>query len=342
MDEEIKDIGALMGRLKYLEEGCEDKCTDLKTLQFDVSEGEMKLYNPFHSYFFKSDPKNPREPKITHAIQQFCKIQRVPYSFFAKNPEHMKKSLTGCWLPTLKPEKSTILAKLRKTKEPSVSIIRALLPVEYTNISNVEVMECVASAMGDRYKIAFVIGDERDDLILHTRFISTEEFDVCGEKCSVGFSVICSELGASPLMVETLLSRTLSKASFLVTYNTESFFSFEYEKMQKKDLQNLFPPLIQHLDSSLLEIKNKIQAAQELVEKKENIYDLLRSLRFNKSLNEKFHTSMFQEVEKDDSVKTLWDFVNKMSILAKDFSVDRRLKIERAAGGLLGLTFPKG
>jgi hypothetical protein len=125
-------------------------------------------------------------------------------------------------------------------------------------------------------------------------------------------------------------------------FTAESFFSFEYEKIQKKDLQNLFPPLVLHLKESLLDIKNKIQAAKEIVEKRENVYELLQKLRLNKSLSEKFHTLLFQEVEKEESVKTRWDFVNKMSILAKDFSVDRRLKIERAAGYLLGLTFQKG
>jgi hypothetical protein len=336
----MDDINALIGRLKSLAEGCEDKFIDLKTLQFEINEGEMKLFDPYHSYYFKYDPKNPRDPKVIHAVTQFCKIQRIPYSFFAKNPEHMKKSLTTCWLPTLKPEKSMILAKLRKTKESS-HIIRALLPIEYTNISNAEVMECLAKVAGEKYRLDFVIGDERDDLILHSRLISTEEFDVCGEKCTVGFSVICSDLGASPLMVETLLYRVSSKVSFLVTYSTESFFSFEYEKIQKNELQNLFPPLIQHLKTSLIDIKTKIQSAREVVEKKENIYELLRGLRLNKGLNEKFHTLIFQEIEKDDSVKTRWDFVNKMSIVAKDFSVDKRLKIERAAGNLLGLTFTK-
>jgi hypothetical protein len=341
MAERDETIRTLIERLKTLTMSCEDKHLDLKTLQFDSEEGEMRLYNQFHSYYFKSDPKNPKDIKITHAVQQFCKIQGVPYSFFAKNPEHMKKSLTSCWLPSLKPEKSSVLAKLRKTKDSNDYIIRALLPVEYTNISNIDVLEALSSAIGDTYKMEFAIGDDRDDLILHARFLSKEEFEVCGEKCCVGFSVICSDLGASPLMVETFLHRIPSKASFLVTYSTEAFFSFDYEKIQKTDLQNMFPPLVQHLQESLLEIKNKIQSAKEIVEKKDDIYDLLRSLRLNKSLNEKFHTLMFQELESDSNVKTRWDFVNKMSILAKDFPVDRRLKIERAAGNLLDLTFNK-
>jgi hypothetical protein len=253
----------------------------------------------------------------------------------------MRRDMVSCWLPSLKPEKSSVLGKFRATKERENYIIRAILPVEYTNISNFQVMETVAREILDDYRIDFVIGDERDDLILHVRFISKEEFEVCGEKCSVGFSVVCSELGASPLTVNTLLYRSASKASFLAIYGGEPFFSFEYEKIQKTDLQNLFPPLIIHLRDKLVDIKQKIQAAKEQAQKKENTQELLRSLRLIKGLNDRFHTMMFQELQKDETVKTRWDFVNKMSIVAKEFDIKKRLIIEKESGSLLGLIFPK-
>ena len=341
MDEVTNDMPQLIDRLKGLEQGCDDHLIDLTMLKFDIHENEMKLFNDFHNYYFKNDPKNPKNPRIIHAIKQFTGLMGVPYSFFSKNPEYMRRDMVSCWLPSLKPEKSSVLGKLRTTKEKGNFIIRAILPVEYTNITNSQVMEAVSREILDDYKIDFVIGDEKDDLILHVRFISKEEFEVCGEKCSVGFSVVCSELGASPLAVDTLLYRSASKASFLALYGGESFFSFEYEKIQKKDLQNLFPPLITHLRDKLIEIKQKIQAAKELTLKKENTPDLLRSLKLVKGLNDKFHTMMFQEIEKDETVKTRWDFVNKMSIVAKEFDVKKRLIIEKTAGTMLELLFPK-
>lgn len=339
----MNDIQDLIARLKDLEKGCADQFVDLKLLKFDSVENEMSLFNEFHKYFFKVDPKNPRNPKVIHAIKQFTTLMGVPYSFFAKNPEYMRKNMVSCWLPSLKTEKSSVLGKLRTIKDNQNDyIIRALLPVDYTNITNSQVMEAVATEILDDYKIDFVFGDERDDLILHVRFIAKEEFEICGEKCSMGFSVVCSELGAVPLSVDTLLYRGLSKGSILTSYGSgESFFSFEYSKIQKTDLQNLFPPLITHLREKLVEIKQKIQAAKETVQKKENIQELLRNLRIVKGLNEKFHTMMFQEIEKDESVKTRWDFVNKMAVVAKDFDVTKRLNIERTAGRLLDLVFPK-
>ena len=335
----MNDIQKLIAKLKSHEEGCEDKFIDFKILKFDIKENEMKLYNDFQVYYFKSDPKNPKDPRITHALTQFCKIMDVPYTFFAKNPEYMKRSIVDCWLPTLTPETASILGKLRKAD--TNYIIRALLPVEHTNITNSQVMEALSQEVLDDFRISFAIGDEKDDLILHVRFISKNEFDICGEKCAVGFSVVCSELGASSLSVDTLLYRSSSEASFLATYSSESFFSFDYNKIQKKDLQSMFPPLMVHLREKLGDIKQKVQVAKETLQVKENSRELLRSLKMVKGLNDKFHTMMFQEIEKDEEVKTKWDFVNKMSIVAKNFPVDKRLKIEREAGKLLGLIFEK-
>ena len=337
----MNEMQSLIGRLEDYLKSCEDKCIDLQILKFEVHEGEMRLYNDFHSYYFKNDPKNPRDPKIIHAAQQFCKMMSVPYSFFSKNPEYMRKGMVDCWLPTLKPEKSVILAKLRKSRDSETDyVIRALLPAEFTNVTNAEVLKCVADVIGDDFKIEFVIGDERDDLVLHVRFLSNEEFTVCGETCCAGFSVIASELGASPLTVETLLHRVGSKSSFLATYGMEPFFSFPYESIQRDDIISLFPSLIVHLQTQLSELKDRIQKAKEITTEDDDLDDLIKSLRLRKGLSDKFHTLLFQEIKKE-GVKTRWDFANRMAILAKDFNVEKRIKIERAAGDIIGLGFEK-
>ena len=101
------------------------------------------------------------------------------------------------------------------------------------------------------------------------------------------------------------------------------------------------PEFNPELSPETSELKEKIQDAMELVTKKEDIKEIMRSLRLRKGLNEKFHTLLFQEIESDTKVNNRWDFVNKMSVLAKDFDVATRLRIERAAGELLGLCFEK-
>jgi hypothetical protein len=71
------------------------------------------------------------------------------------------------------------------------------------------------------------------------------------------------------------------------------------------------------------------------------VNDILKELHFRKGLSDRFHVLLFQEVQKDSSVKTKLDIANKMSILAKDVDVIKRVKIERIAGDLIGLAFAK-
>jgi hypothetical protein len=209
-------------------------------------------------------------------------------------------------------------------------------------------MESVEKAIGKDYQILglegetkFIIGDERDDLILHVRFVCNESFEICGEKCAVGFSVMCSELGASNLTVETMLFRDASKTCLVASYSSEPYFDYEYEKIQAKDLIDLFPNLIKRLKGQLAELKLKVQSAKEETESKADIQEKLKDLRLRKGLNDKFHTLLYQELEADQNVKTLWDLSNKIALVAKNFDVVNRVRIERVAGDLVRLCFVK-
>jgi hypothetical protein len=208
-------------------------------------------------------------------------------------------------------------------------------------------MEAVNAAILDDYQILgvedetkFIIGAERDDLILQVRFISKEVFEICGEKCSVGFSVMCSELGASNLTVDTFLYRDASKTCLIASY-PESYFDYEYEKMQVDDLKDLFPSLIARIKGQLSELKLKVQSAKEETETKADIKEILKDLHLRKGLNDKFHTLLYQELDGNPNVKTLWDLSNKVALVAKNFDVLNRVRYERVAGDLLRLSFVK-
>jgi len=265
----------------------------------------------------------------------------VPFNFFYKNPEYLKRAMVECWLPSLKSEKAQILARLKKTEENKNLIIRALLPIEFTNISNIEVLEQIEKASQENFRVEFCIGDERDDLILNIRLVSNESFEVHGEECSCGFSVVASDLGGSDLSIDSFLFRNSSKTSMIATYNGESFFQCDYTNIQPQELKDIFPKLVAHLKGQFPELKSKVQAARRLTHEKEDIKELMKNLRLRKGLSDKFHTMLFQEIEKDESVTNRWSFSNKVSIIAKNFDVSKRIKIEKIAGELVGLNFEK-
>jgi len=322
--------------------GCEDRCIDLRTIKYEAKDGEVQLVGESGTYFFKSDPNNPKDPEIVHAAKQFCSLIGVPFSFYQKNPELIRKQLVDCWLPTLGAEKSLVLMKLRRSGPQSTGwIIRAVLPAEFTNISNVEVMERISSAIGDDFEVDFVIGEGRDALLLHAQFVSKTCFDAFGEPYSLGFSVTCSELGARPLTVETMLCRKSTKTNLLASYAGEPYFSCAYDMIQPKDLATLFPQLISRMTEQLPQIREKIQATKEWkFTAEKGSEQVLTALRFKKGLSEKFHVRLAQEVQ-GTPPKDLWELAGRISVIGKEFDIEKRMKIERAAGDLVGLVFAK-
>lgn len=333
-------VEPLLEKLKFQVQGCEDRCVDLKTTEFTALNGELCLESGGEKYYFKRDPKNPKDPKVVHAAKQFCKVIGVPYSFFAKNPDHMKRSLVEVWMRTLKSEKAAVLMKLRGDGDGNW-VIRAILPVEFTNISNLDVIEVISESIGDDFKVGFVVGNDRDDLVLYVRFLSKEVLEFFGEKCSYGFSLAMSELGACPLVVDTLLFRNDSATAMIASYAGESFFKCEYENIQPNDLRSLFPTIVSHMKEQLPEIRERIQEAKELTEKEKDIRDLLKEVRLKKGLGDRFHTLLMQECDVDTQIENLWDFSNKVANVAKEFDVQKRLRIEQVSGELVGLCFAK-
>lgn len=330
----------LLEKLEAYQKGCLEKCLDMQSVKFEVKETEMRLFTDEVSYFFKSDPEKPKHPKVVHGPKQFCKIMGIPYTFFAKNPEHMKNQLVSCWLPSLKADKTAVLAKLRKTAQSDKFIIRSLLPVEFTNISNFEILSSMKESVGDGFNMWYAIGDEKDDLVLNVRFVSKDVFEIEEESCTTGFSITVSELGEAPISVDTFLFRLNSKSAMVGTYGGESYFETPYEGIQPSTIRDMFPQLVTHLKGQLHELKDNIQSSKELLQKKDDVFELLRNFRIRKGLSEKFHTLLFQDVTENE-ITNRWDLAIRISIIAKEFDPVKRVNIEKLAGELVGLTFEK-
>lgn len=337
----MENLQNIISKLEQQNKNNEDKCLDLKNLTFVSESGVSRLEDSDNlSYYFKRDIKKPKNPKATHALRQYCKIIGVPFSFFHKNSSEMKNRIAMTWLNSLKAEKSTVLVKLRRSLNDY--IIRAVLPVEFSNISNLDVLKLISEAIGDDFHVLFSIGDEQDDLVLNIRFISKETFDVVDEKFSYGFSVIASELGASSMFIDTFLYHNESDAALIANYGQEPFFSCNYDQIQPDDLKALFPSLIKRLKEQLPQIKEFIQSAKDAdTETKDDIYTILKDLRLKKGLSERFHALLSQEISNDNDIRNRWDIANRMGVIAKEFDIMKRMKIETVVGNIMGLNFAK-
>jgi len=340
-----REILELRDRLKSHNNRCRDLLIDLRTFKFHASDEDMFLepedrlfYNK--DLYFKHDPQNRNAPEVIHAQKQFCKFIGVPYSFFKNNRPSLKMNIVRTWQAGLSADETKVQCIVRVRESDDYATVRAMVPVKANPILNHELIEMVAQDTS--LEMEFASGDERDDLTLHARFLLPECFDIGSGKYSVGFSLLASELGATPLALEVLLYERVSKTSYVASYGAEPYFRSKYEGIQPGDIKDLLPKMLERVKE---ETQDMLSAIRKRLDETSAVYmpaDECAKINRMKGLNAKFKRALYHEVvECGNDITTPLDFARHMCLVAKDFDPMKRLDIERAAGLYLNLTFGK-
>jgi len=338
-----EEIEPVVKRLEQWNKSCRDIFLDLRAVKFGADDEDMYLdYEDKSVYskriYFKRNPDDPKDPRILHPQKQFCKILGVPHKYFMDSRPTMKKQMVKLHQATFNAdngESAQFMARIRESSEHAV--LRAILPMNHSLIQNYELMEIVQETAKPEF-LDFVNGDERDDLVMHARCIFKDEHMLFDKPVRVGFSLVGSELGASPLSVDVLLYECLSKTSYIASYGGDSFFKSDYAGIQPSDLKDMFPIMLQRIKEGLPDMLGCIQYAYKEVRPE----DEATKVSGWKGLPPKFKKALFHEAcECQEDMGTVWDFARHMSLIAKDFDWKKRLIIEKASGRYLNLFFSK-
>lgn len=343
-----EDAVALAGRLETWNGSCRDLFLDLRAVSFTATDEEMFIECNDKKYFskplyFKVDPQKPKDKKIIQAQKQFCKIIGIPHSFFMNNRPQLRMDIVKTWQAGLGADENKGRAIARFRESQDCCVLRAFVPETYALIQNHEIIRTINDTFikvddPNPNVLEFAYGDDRDELILHARYLSSKKFKILGSDVCVGFSVIASELGASPLIVEALLQHIPSRTAFIASYGAESFLTAKYEGIQPQEVKEIFPKLVERITQESPEMKDRIESLKGEVDPEETCEEVASW----KGLPSKFRRSLFHEVSTcPEDMKTHFDFARHMSLIAKDFDSTKRLQVERAAGQYLNLMFSK-
>jgi hypothetical protein len=343
-----KDISELSARLKMWHENCRDLLVDLRTVTYEISGEDSYIEFKDKSYYgsklyFKINPQAPKDPKTIHAIKQLCKIIGIPYAFFAANRPSLKMNIVRTWQAGLAGDtkKSQNIFKIRESK--GCTLTRAITPVSKSIIPLCDLIQIIKESLTIPFKLDCAYGDEKDDLIMHARFLFEKEYTFMGPVC-LGFSITASELGACPLSVDVLLYNTIMKTYCAATYGGGSFFESDYVGLQPSSIKDILPLMLNRFEEEIPELFSRL-------EKKMDDNDLPNfcaeaealELSQAKGLTSKMKKAIYHQVsECIESIKNPWDLAMHVGLVAKDFEALKRLQIERAIGSYLNLFFSEG
>lgn len=342
----MEDMDSLIGRLRLWNEKCRDLFVDLRYVNYRCADEdsfiEMQMKGVYDKpLYFKYDPNNMKDPKVVLAMQQFCKLIGIPFNFFFSNRPTLKMNIVKTWQAGLNAaeDKAQCVFKIRESE--GCSMIRALIPVTRSAVPLHEIFQIIKDTLKIPYHMEFVYGDDKDDLVMHARFLFEKEYIIAQDPVCVGFSLIASELDASPLIIDVLLHNKTRKTSCIATYGMQPFFKSKGDGIKTQQIKDLIPKLVERIEKEADEIVHRIN------ERINEVADLFieaecATICRYKGFNGPIKKAIYHQVtECSDQIHTPWDFATHVGLVAKDLDSIKRLDIERGIGRYLGLTFGK-
>jgi hypothetical protein len=342
------EIVSLRNRLNMWHENCRDLFVDLREVNFVCTPDDSYIEFTNTSFYgkrlyFKIDPQNPKDAKVILATQQFCKFLGVPFGFFTSNRPSLKMNIVKTWQAGLSATESKAQAIMKIRESKDCTIIRAITPTSKCSIPLHELISIILNTIEIPVKMEFVYGDEKDDPVMHARFLFEKEYKILGEKETVclGFSLIASELDASSLVIDVLVHDKVHATSYIASYGGDPFFKSKYEGIKASQIKDVFPKMLNRIDAEAAEMLANITSitleACDFCPEPE----ALRLMRA-KGFSSKIKKAVFHQIsECEKQITNPWELARHVGLVAKDFDAMKRLDIERAIGKYLGLIYGK-
>jgi len=338
------DAHELLCRLRMWHENCKNLLIDLRTISYYASaEDSYVEFNDKQYYsdrlYFKIDPENPKDAKTIHATKQLCKIIGIPFSFFASCRPTLKMNVIRTWQAGLAEDTKKAQNNVSIRESKGCSIIRAFSPLTKFIIPLHEFIQIILDTITIPVTLDCVSGDNKDDLVLHARFMFEKEYNFHGAVC-LGFAITASELNACPLTIDVLLHNKVSNTSCVASYGGEPFFKSDYTGLQPSSIKEVIPIMLNRLDEEIPEFFERMHGKQNESDfcAETSALEICRT----KGLTSKMKKAIYHQVSEClDDVKNPWDLARHIGLVAKDFDALKRIQIERAVGTYLNLFFAK-
>lgn len=351
------DFIELRRRLSVSAENCSDCPVDMRALKFSSTDEEMTLRdgNVGETYFFKFDKEKPSDPISTHAQRQLCRVLKVPFPFFIDNRPVERNRIVSSWLTANAPamgDESLLNIKVREGG--IIKVIRAIVPVNQVTLPHYEILDLLTGELKGTVPVDMdlCVGDNRDDLVFHARFLFGEKID---DNYRVGLSITTSELGASDLIIDSFLFHEESKTYLTAQYGKEPYAKMNYGRVQPNEIREMLKTLP---DRVMDEGRKYLDAIDAIAPSYPGVERACALLSAKKGLPSKFKRALYLEAEaslvksgdseeeggvqkRHSGMDTLHDFARHAGIVAKEFDINARVKLERAIGSFCGLNFDK-
>lgn len=268
-----------------------------------------------------------------HSLSQFCNKLGVPVRYIDKCIESGRLDLAedniNSWVEDY--GKNLFIREYQNR-------IRGVLSDKFSVLDTPDILEVLSDVIPtDDYTIkGHFLTPER----FHARITQNTMLDIEGEDLFAGLQIDSSDVGRSVLTVKFMIWKQVCTNGLCISRGGGMLFSQKHIGIDKADFRETFA-------QSIKLVPDLITGATEMIESarrnnkfstrgftEEQMTDFIDRIRFKTKLPEEGVNKVIQFMSEKYGTST-WGLVNSLTEVAQDYTLDRRLEIEKVAGEYL-------
>lgn len=324
------DLEGLFRKALAIQDDCLDfnvSNATFKNVHYDGDTCRL-LYKPDGEDYSRS------KAMTRHSLSQLCNKIGVPIRYIDKCIDSGRLDLAAdninSWVDDF--GKNLFIREYQNT-------IRGILSDRYSALDSPHIMEVLYDVLNfDEYGIkGYMLTPER----FHARIVQREMMNIDGEDLFAGIQIDSSDVGRSILVVKFMIWKQVCTNGLCLSQGGGVLFQQKHIGIDVADFRNGFresikniPILVEHA-KELVEVARK-DGNQYSVKNfnEQQLKDFVDSIKMKTKLSEEGVNKVIQFMTEKYGFSK-WGFVNSLTEVAQDYTLERRIEIEKIAGDVL-------
>lgn len=217
--------------------------------------------------------------------------------------------------------------------------IRGVLSDRYSVLDTPYIMESINDVLDfDEYKIkGYYLSPER----FHARIVQREMMNINGEDLFAGIQIDSSDVGRSILVVKFMIWKQVCTNGLCLSQGGGVLFQQKHIGIDASEFRNGFVNSLSNIPTLVEYSKDLIEEARRDGNKysmknmsEQQIQDFIERVKMKTKLSDEGVNKVIQFMT-DKYGFSKWGYVNSLTEVAQDYTLERRLEIEKIAGDVL-------
>ena len=324
------DLGGLYRQALEIQAECKDfnvSNATYKNMRYDGDTCRL-LYQP------DGDSPSRSMAMTRHSLSQLCNKIGVPIRYIDKCIDSGRLDLAeeniNSWIDDF--GKNLFIREYRNT-------IRGVLSDRYSTLDTPHIMDAINDVLDfDEYKIkGYLLSPER----FHARIVQREMMNINGEDLFAGVQIDSSDVGRSILVVKFMIWKQVCTNGLCLSQGGGVLFqqkhigidASEFRDGFRNSLSNI-PLLVEHSKELIEEARKDGERYSTKNFNEQQLKDFVERIKMKTKLSDEGVGKVLQFMN-DKYGFSKWGFVNSLTEVAQDYTLERRIEIEKIAGDVL-------